>query len=94
MSFQVMAEPGLFTMLLDRLRRAEHGGASSLMFLVIFSCQAVAAWLAGGLLARIGYHGLLTAAGALALMAALLCRFLLRAASPVRETVPKIAGAD
>jgi MFS family permease len=92
MSFQAMAEPGLFTMLLNRAGASEQGGASALLFLVMFSCHAVAAPLAGAALAMLGYGRLLQAAALLALLAALLCRLALSQRGGAREAARALAA--
>jgi len=77
MMFQYMSEPGMFTFLMNGVAEGERNSASALNILVSFGCQAVAAALAGGILARVGYPPVLAAASAICLAAALLFRMLL-----------------
>jgi len=72
MSFQVMAEPGLFTLLMSRVEPGERGGASALNFFVTAAPQAAAAAIAGEAVTRYGYRVVLSAAAALAALAAFL----------------------
>jgi MFS family permease len=88
MSFQYMGEPGMYSLLMNRLPVEERTGAASLNFFVIFGTNAVAASVAGMVITRFGYPPLLVAAAALALLAALLVRFSLR------EPVPPSSGPD
>ena len=72
MAFQWMSEPGLYSLLMNNVRPEEQSGASSLNFLVIASAQALAAAAAGVAFERLGYAPALSAAAAIALLAALL----------------------
>jgi len=76
MAFQYMSEPGMFTVLMDRVAPGERNGASALNFLVTFAGQAVAAAVAGSMLARFGYPPVLAAGAAIAVAAAFLFRAL------------------
>jgi predicted MFS family arabinose efflux permease len=79
MGFQWMSEPGLNTLLMNRIGEQQRSGASALNYVVAFGCQALAAWAGGAVFSRFGYGpGLATAAG-LALLAGLLFRVLLPA---------------
>jgi predicted MFS family arabinose efflux permease len=78
MAFQWMSEPGMNTLLMNRVDKSEHSGASALNYMVAFGAQAVAAFAAGEGVSRFGYGATLSAAGALALIAAVLFRGLLR----------------
>jgi predicted MFS family arabinose efflux permease len=78
MSFQWMSEPGLNTLLMNRIEERERSGASSLNYLVAFGAQALAAFGAGSLFMRFGYGWTLAGAAMLALIAAGLFRGLLR----------------
>ena len=78
MAFQWMSEPGMNTLLMNRVDKAEHSGASALNYMVAFGAQAVAAFAGGELVSRFGYGPTLAAAGVLALTAAALFRGLLR----------------
>jgi len=74
---QWMSEPGLNTLLMDKVSEAERSSASSLNYLVAFGAQAVAAFTAGHLFVKLGYGPVLAGAGALALLAAGMFRSLL-----------------
>ncbi len=78
MAAQWMSEPGLFSLLMNRIAPAEQQGASALNYLVVFSSQAIAGALAGAAFARFGYPPVLAAAAGVALSAGLLFRRLLR----------------
>ena len=69
MAFQWMSEPGLNTLLMNRVSERERGGASALNYLVAFGAQAVAAFGAGWLMERYGFGWVLTGAAVLALVA-------------------------
>jgi MFS family permease len=77
MSFQWMSEPGLNTLLMNRIDPREHSGASALNYVVAFGAQALAAFAGGWMFSRFGYGPGLLGAGALALLAAGLFRLLL-----------------
>lgn len=79
MAFQYMSEPGMFTLLMDSVREGERNGASALNFLVSFAGQAIAASVAGWMLARFGYPPVLAAGAAICVAAAFLLRDLLSA---------------
>lgn len=78
MSFQVMTEPGMFSLLMTKVQPAERSGASGLNFLVMSGCQALAAALAGWAITVYGYPGALSAAATMAVLSACLFRFLVR----------------
>ena len=65
MAFQYMSEPGMFTLLMDSVTVGERNGASALNFLVSFAGQAIAASVAGWMLARFGYPPVLAAGAAI-----------------------------
>jgi MFS family permease len=69
-SFLWMSEPGLFTLLMDRVSPAEQPGASSLNFFVITISQAVAVAITGSGFARYGYPSMLAVMAAVAAVAA------------------------
>ncbi len=77
MAFQWMSEPGMYSLLMNRVLPAEQSGASAANFLVIFSSHAIAAALAGKAFARFGYPPVLVVAAALAVFAGALFRGLL-----------------
>lgn len=85
MAFQYMSEPGMFTLLMDSVREGERNSASALNFLVTFAGQAIAASVAGWMLARFGYPPVLAAGAAIAVAAAFLLRGLLRQGSPANS---------
>ena len=72
MSCQWMSEPGLNSLLMQKVGERERGGASALNFLVAFSAQAAAAFAAGALLRRFDYGPVLLGAAAAAAAAAML----------------------
>jgi predicted MFS family arabinose efflux permease len=76
MMFQYMSEPGMFTLLMDSVPLGERNGASALNFLVSWAGQAVAASLAGWMLARFGYPPVLVAGAVICVAAAFLLRAL------------------
>ena len=78
MTAQYMSEPGMFTFLMEAATEEERGSASALNFLVSFAAQAVAAALAGQMVAHFGYPPVLLAAAMVCAGAALLFRVLLR----------------
>ena len=55
MAFQWMSEPGMHTLLMNKMSPSERNGASSLNFLVISLSQAFAAAVAGASFTRFGY---------------------------------------
>ncbi len=93
MAFQWMSEPGMYTLLMNRIAPAERNGASALNFLVISLSQALAAAVAGASFTRFGYPAVLMVTAIIALFAAGLSGILLggvslplsTATSPVRE---------
>jgi MFS family permease len=84
MAFQYMSEPGMFTLLMDIVPPGERNKASALNFLVSFAGQAVAASVAGWMLARFGYPPVLAAGAVICVAAAFLLRTL-RQASPANS---------
>jgi MFS family permease len=68
--FLWMSEPGLFTLLMDRVSLAEQPGASSLNFFVITLSQAVAVGMTGSGFTRFGYPAVLAVMAAIAAVAA------------------------
>jgi predicted MFS family arabinose efflux permease len=76
MATQFMSEPGIYTLLMERVRTEERNGASALNFLVAFSSQAAVAALAGAGLARYGYPPVMALAAGAAACSALLFRSL------------------
>jgi len=77
LSLQYMCDPGLFSMLMERVRPGERSGASALYFLVTSLMASVTALAAGTAIRRFGYPSVLIASAALATVAALLFRTLI-----------------
>jgi MFS family permease len=80
-AFQWMSEPGIFTLLMDRMLPEERTGASALMFLVISLSQAISEALSGAGYLHFGYPVVMFVSAGLALFAAMLFRTLLHEAS-------------
>jgi MFS family permease len=59
--FQWMSEPGMYTLLMSRVRREERAGASALSLLVISVARAIAAAIAGVAFAQFGYPAVMAA---------------------------------
>ncbi len=78
-AFQYMSEPGIYSLLMNRIPPGEHSGASALNMLVAFSSQALAATLAGLGYARFGYPPVMALAAGGAMLSGLLSRKLLGA---------------
>lgn len=72
MSFQVMTEPGVFTMLMGKVDPAERAGASAMNFFAMNAPQAAASGIAGVAVTQFGYQWVLAAAAAIAATAAFL----------------------
>jgi MFS family permease len=73
-----MSEPGMFSLLMDRVKPEEQSGASALNILVISLSGAVAGWLAGASFARYGYPAVMRVTAGVAIAAALMFRLFLR----------------
>ncbi|MFL6353288.1 MAG: MFS transporter [Bryobacteraceae bacterium] len=78
MAFQYMSEPGLLSMLMNRVKPSERSGASALNFLVISGAGSLSALASGAAITRFGYSAVLASAAALATVAAALFWTLLR----------------
>lgn len=78
MSAQMMSEPGLYSLLMSRVRPMERSAASALNFLVLFSAQALVAGVAGWAYRRFGYGPVLAIAGMTAAAAGVLFGWLMR----------------
>jgi predicted MFS family arabinose efflux permease len=72
MSFQYMSEPGIYSGLMNRVTPDQRSGASALNFLAIFVAQALAASVAGIVIARFGYTPMLATAAIIAAIGSLL----------------------
>ena len=70
MSFQYMSDPGTNSLLMNQVAPGVRSGAAALCFLVAFLAQALAASVAGVVVARFGYPTMLAGAAGLALVAA------------------------
>ncbi|HVN06636.1 MAG TPA: MFS transporter [Bryobacteraceae bacterium] len=75
-SCQWMSEPGVNTLLMDRVRDQERTGASALMMLVAFGAQFIASFAGGAAIAKFGYSAMLACAAGLAAIAAVAFRAL------------------
>ena len=73
-AFQYMSEPGMYSLLMERVEPQEQSGASALNFLVIFGAQALAASTAGFAVRRFGYGVVLVTAALAAFLAAIAVR--------------------
>ena len=69
-AFQWMSEPGMNTLMMDRVGAQERSGAAALMMLVAFAAQLVASFVGGGSIAKFGYPLVLACAAGLAAIAA------------------------
>jgi predicted MFS family arabinose efflux permease len=78
MSFQVMTEPGVFTMLMGNVDADQRAGASALNFFAMHAPQAAAAGISGVAVAHFGYQPVLAVSSAFAAAAAWLFWRLLR----------------
>lgn len=76
MSFQIMSEPGILSMLMSRVNPSERSGASALWFFIYSAGGGVAALSAGTAIPRFGYPATLVAAALMALFSALLFKLL------------------
>jgi lipopolysaccharide/colanic/teichoic acid biosynthesis glycosyltransferase len=56
LSFQVMTEPALENFIMDSVQEKERAIVSSLRYLAFFSVQAIAVWLSGLAISRVGYQ--------------------------------------
>jgi predicted MFS family arabinose efflux permease len=89
-AFLWMSEPGMFTLLMNRVDPSERSGAAALNLLVMSLSGAIAAPLAGTGLARYGYPAVLGMTALVTLVAACLFRLLvgrelMPASRPVAE---------
>jgi predicted MFS family arabinose efflux permease len=81
MAFQWMSEPGMYTLLMNKMEPSERNGASALTFLVMSLSQSFAAAAAGASFTRFGYPAVLTVTAVVALAAAAVSWLLLGNAS-------------
>ena len=87
-AFQWMDEPAMESLLMTKVEPHERSGATALMYMIIFASGAVTAPVAGLGITRFGYGVIISAAGFLLVLGALLFGFLLR--ESVDETAAKI----
>jgi predicted MFS family arabinose efflux permease len=80
-----MSEPGILALLMNRVKPEERTGVSALNFLVMGLVNAIAAASTGMALTRFGYPTVLGAAAGVAVVSAILFRFLL--GNPLPEVV-------
>jgi len=69
MACQWMSDPGINTLLMNRVREAERTGAAALMMLVAFAAQLVASFAGGAAITKFGYSAMLACAAGLAAVA-------------------------
>lgn len=92
-AFQWMSEPGMYTLLMTRVRQSERAGASALNVLVISGARAISAAVAGIAFTRFGYPVATAAIVVAILFSGCAFRFLLhRDDEPVGE-IPEGCGA-
>jgi MFS family permease len=95
MAFQWMSEPGMYTLLMNKMAPAERNGASALNYLVISVSQSLAASTAGASFTRFGYPAVLCVTAVVALAAAALSRLLLGNDSSQSSAAPgRVADQD
>ena len=76
MSFQIMSEPGVLSMLMSRVIPSERSGASAMWFFIYSAGGGLAALMAGTAIPRFGYPATLVAAALMTLLSALLFKLL------------------
>lgn len=87
-AFQWMDEPAMESLLMTKVEPHERSGATALMYMVIFASGAVTAPVAGLGITRFGYPLIISAAGVVLVIGALLFGILLR--ESVNEAVAEI----
>lgn len=87
-AFQWMDEPAMESLLMTKVEPHERSGATALMYMIIFAAGAVTAPVAGLGITRFGYAAIISAAGFLLVLGALLFGLLLR--ESVNERAAKI----
>jgi hypothetical protein len=90
MAFQCMNEPGIYSLLMDRIPPGEHNGASAATFFVSAASQSVASAAMGAAIVRFGYSPALGVIAGLAVVAAILFGRLSLPASCVRPGLVKL----
>jgi predicted MFS family arabinose efflux permease len=81
-AFQWMNEPGLYSLLMDRVSPEQREGAAASHSLVMSASQALAAMLAGAAFARFGYPASMLSIASIAAIAAGLFWYLVGARRP------------
>ena len=76
--FMYMDDPGVYTLLMNKVSAAERSGASAMQLLVSFSSNALSASIAGWVITRYGYPTMLTGAALIGAAASVLFWRLLR----------------
>ena len=90
--FLWMSQPGLLTLLMDRVHPSEQAGASALNFFVASLVQALAVSATGASFSRFGYPAVLTASAGVAIIAAIVLWLLLgRPSLPSTKTLTAVA---
>ena len=69
-----MNEPGIYSLLMDRIPAHEHNGASAATFFVGAASQAIASCSMGAAIIRFGYSSALAVIAALAVLSAIAFR--------------------
>jgi predicted MFS family arabinose efflux permease len=93
-SCQWMSDPGVNTLVMNRVREQERTGASALMMLVAFAAQLVASLAGGAAIAQFGYSAMLACAAGLAATAALAFRTLRPGHAVTAAAQPVLADAQ
>ena len=76
LSFQVMTEPALENFIMDSVLEKERAVVSSLRYLIFFSVQAIAVWLTGLAISRVGYPMVLPIVASMGLAASVCFYFM------------------
>jgi len=84
-AFQWMDEPAMESLLMTQVQPGERSGASSMMYMVIFAANAIAAPVAGNGLSRLGYPPVIATASCLLMLGGFLFGFLLRGFDPNQQ---------
>ena len=89
---QYMSEPGIYSLLMERVSPEERSGTSSMNFLIVFGGQALAAAIAGVAVRVYGYRVVLGVAAVVALSAGLLMRRVLEQRAPALSSTEPISS--
>jgi MFS family permease len=90
MAFQCMNEPGIYSLLMDRIPPGEHNGASAATFFVSAASQSIASAAMGAAIVRFGYSPALSVIAGLAVVAAVLFRGLSFRSNSVHRGLVKL----